>query len=309
MSDTGLEHVIEAPAEDEQFQTVLAWLSDRQVDVVFTKAVASAIEYVLDGRRTGRFDLTDPEVDSDERRTVGTKLQYHVLDVLDLDKQKPLDAVILDIPVDIKGTVSGNWTIPREAQCQLCILIEVDARNDRNRAYLMRTHRVWLNAQNQDQKRSITKAAHRRYAVSLFDWTSLPDNPLKRLTQEQRDLVFAPRTGQERRLEALFAALPNTIVPRWAIATVCFQREDPMRRARAVKDRLASRGLRLLCGTWKVDREVASMYGFDLTGEAWVALPADVAFPPDSVEILTVALPAEQRRKELPDVPNDLFGD
>src|SRR5690606_8215888 len=88
-----------------------------------TLAVNEAIEYVLDGARTWRFDLDSPDVDSDERASLGTKLQYRVLDALDLKKLPPLDTKILGIPVELKGTVRSNWMIPREGQCQICLLI------------------------------------------------------------------------------------------------------------------------------------------------------------------------------------------
>src|SRR5690606_35632894 len=82
-------HVIESPDDDADLMVVYAWLRSHDLRRLFTRAVISTIDYVLDGARTGRFDIQAPEVDSDERRTVGTKLQYHVLEALDLVKEPP----------------------------------------------------------------------------------------------------------------------------------------------------------------------------------------------------------------------------
>lgn len=268
-------HIIYDPMDDADLLRVYDWLMDTPLEALLTGAVQDAIEYVLDGGRTWRFDLDSPEVDSDERRTVGTKLQYRVLAALGLDKEKPLDTWIAGVAVELKGTIGSTWMIPREGQCEICMLIQVDTKNDQFRAFLMRTHRQWLHggAGNQDSKRGIQAAALDNYALRLVDWSPLPVNPLKFLTPEQRDLVLAPRVGQARRLTALFGFLPEVVIPRTAILTVCANRQDPMRRARQIKDDVfEEHGLWVLCGKWPDEREEAAGRGFDLSNAAWVAV-------------------------------------
>lgn len=86
-------------------------------------------------------------------------------------------------------------------------------------------------------------------------------------------MVFHLRDGQAKRLTALFGFLPEVVIPRNAILTVCANRMDPMRRAREIKQRVRDEhGLNLLCGTWTEDRSIATERGFDLSDEAWVAL-------------------------------------
>ncbi|MGI5180147.1 NaeI family type II restriction endonuclease [Dactylosporangium sp. CA-152071] len=234
--------------------------------------------YVLDGYRTHRFDLLDDRVEPDERRTVGTKLQYHLLDNLGLEKMRQPDTVIAGVPVDVKGSAttdgSQSWMIPREAQCGLCLLVHIDLVRYRHRTWLMRTHRVMLHGGdgNGDRKRGISVPAFDTYSVALYDWTSLRPNPLKHLTAEDRELVFG-RAGQETRIKALFRAAPQTVIPRGVILTVCANRADPMRRVRATRVDMAREGVALLCGTWTSHRQLADTLGFDLTGEAWIAVP------------------------------------
>src|SRR4051794_32170046 len=98
-------HIVAPPEADADLQAVYHWLMARPVDDLLRTATDDAIRYVLDGARTWRFDLLDPKVDSDERSSVGTKLQYHVIERLGLKKVPPLDTQIVGVAVEIKGTV------------------------------------------------------------------------------------------------------------------------------------------------------------------------------------------------------------
>ncbi len=260
------------------------WLAARSLDEHLTAAVDDAVKYVLDGSRTGRFDLAGPEVDSDERSSVGTKLQYRILHELGLRKQPPLDTVIRGIPVELKATIGRNWMIPTEGQCQITLLTQVDIRASRHRAFLMRTHRIWLNnGANKDGKRTVAASALESFAVPLLDWTLLPPEPLRLLSPDQVQAVFSPRTGQTRRLVSLFLFLPSTVIPRSSIETVCFGNKDPLRRAREAKRAALEYGLEVLVGTWREDQVRAARLGFDLSGEAWVAVPSGQ--PPHLVDL------------------------
>nr|WP_081895935.1 NaeI family type II restriction endonuclease [Cellulosimicrobium sp. MM] len=275
-------HDLIDPEQDAELQQVHAWLTPSPVERALTRAVDDAIKYVLDGSRTGRFDLMSPDVDSDERASVGTKMQYRILSELKLVKEPPLDTTILGIPVELKATVRSNWMIPTEGQCEICLLVQVDAAGSRYRTFIMRTHRAWLReGANKDGKRGVVSAALSQYALPVLDWTSLPPEPLKRLTQPQLDIVFAPRVGQTERLTALFGYLPDVVVPRSSIETVCAGNRDPIRRARQAKPLVAERhGLTLLCGTWREDLDLAASRGFDISGDAWVALTPEALVRP-----------------------------
>lgn len=266
-------HVIEDPAVDHDLQLVHRWLRALPITDLLSAAVDDAVKYVLDGPRTWRFDLADPAVDSDERASVGTKLQYHVIGRLGLAKEPPLDTSILDVPVEIKGTVGRTWMIPREGQCEVTLLFRINARRHTFEVWLMRTHRAWLTGGNgnRDLKRSPTAEALRRYALIVVPETSLPPEPLRQLLPEHLDVVFGP-AGLRRRLVALFEALPEVVIPRGSIAVVGAGLGDPMKRAREAKADLRERGLIILVGTWPHERKLAAELGFDISGEAWVAV-------------------------------------
>lgn len=267
-------HVLEDPVNDRELYRVYRWLRNKPISELLQLAVDDAVKYVLDGARTWRFDLLDPRVDSDERSSVGTKLQYHVIDRLGLKKEPPLDTKILDVAVEIKGTTRNTWMIPREGQCEVTLLIRIDAKSHTFEAKLMRTHRAWLTGGkgNRDLKRSPVAEAVKRYALSVVPPTSLPPEPLRLLSAEQLELVFGGG-GLRKRLIALFYALPETVIPRSTIEVVGAGLNDPMKRAREAKVELREHyGLVVLVGTWTEERNAARTLGFDLSGEAWVAV-------------------------------------
>ncbi|MGX1759668.1 NaeI family type II restriction endonuclease [Streptomyces lydicus] len=273
------EHLLTAPEDDAEIQEILEWLNPKPVASLYTKAIQASLSYVLDGARTGRYDLLSPDVHPGERASVGAKLEYEVLYTLGLPKKKPLDTKIAGIPVDIKATVGANWAIPREAQCQLCLCTKIEVGKNRHKTWLVRAHRSWLyrGKGNNDGKRGLAVFARDNWSVPLYDWTSIPVNPLKMLSDAQAAEVLSGGTGQEKRVAALFRHLPGVIIPRDVILTVCAGRQDPLRRTRAIKQIAAAEGLEVLCGKWPKDRDRAAALGISLAGNPsaeWIALHA-----------------------------------
>ena len=272
-TDPGL-HQLLVPAEDDQLQAVLAEILAQPVAAKYTKAIRAATDYILDGEKTGRFDVLGADVHTGERAAIGAKLEYEVLDAFGWDKLKPLDTRIGGVPVDLKATVGKNWAIPDEAHCQLCLCTQIDFKAHRHRTWLVRAHRSWLyrGKGNGDRKRGIAIHALDNWSAPLYDWEPLPRNPLLDLSDSQKAVVFAEKVGQEKRLLALFGFLPNVVLPRSVIETVCAGNDDPLRRTREVKGPAAEQGLTLLCGTWKRDKAVALAAGFELPEGDWIAL-------------------------------------
>ncbi|PTR22930.1 restriction endonuclease NaeI [Rhodococcus sp. OK519] len=254
------------------------WLTALPLADRLRAAADDAVRYVLDGARTWRFDLLDPKVDSDERSSVGTKLQYHLIERLGLKKVPPLDTEIVGVAVEIKGSVRNStapWMIPREGQCQVTLLIRIDPKANRFAAWLMRTHRVWLSGGkgNQDLKRSPLVDAFRAYALPLVVWSDLPPQPLRLLSFEQIETVFGS-DGLRKRATALFIYLPEVVIPRSSLVTVGAGLHDPMKRVREAKATLRrDHGLIVLVGKWVDEREAALAFGHEIGPEDWVAVP------------------------------------
>lgn len=271
-------HVICDPTRDTELQAVLGWLTAQPIEDQLRSAADDAVKYVLDGARTWRFDLLDPKVDSDERSSVGTKLQYHVIERLGLKKVPPLDTDIVGVAVEIKGTVrnaTAPWMIPREGQCQVTLLIRINPRANTFAAWLMRTHRSWLSGGkgNQDLKRSPLVDAFRAHAIPLVPWSALPPQPLKLLTHDQVEIVFGG-DGMRKRTEALFRFLPEVVIHRSSLTTVGAGLHDPMKRVREAKATLRHHhDLIVLVGKWPDERQSAREIGHEIGIEDWIAVP------------------------------------
>lgn len=281
------DHQLLSPEDDVELQSVASWLAERPVAEFYTDAIRNSIDYVLDGGRTGRFDLLSPKVHPGERASVGAKLEYEVLRMFGLPKAKPLDTLISGEPVDIKATVGDNWAIPTEAHCQLCICTQIQIKKSRHKSWLVRAHTSWLyrGKGNKDQKRGLAVHARENWSVPLYDWTDLPVNPLGYLTEDQAEQVLAKKPGQVERMLKLFRFLEGHIIPRNVFLTVGAGKQDPMRRARQLRDRAALEGLTVLCGTWVESRDQAAARGITLRPGEWIALrenTADAADPTPS---------------------------
>ncbi|MGW1523783.1 NaeI family type II restriction endonuclease [Streptomyces sp. NPDC001640] len=276
--------ILRAPEDDRGLQVVLGELKKYHLAANFTEAIRSSIDYVLDGARTGRYDLLSKDVHPGERASVGAKLEYEVQRVFKWKKTKPLDVEIVGVPVDLKSTVGDNWAIPTEAHCHLCICTQMSLKRNAHRSWLIRTHTSWLyrGKGNKDGKRGIAVDARNQWGVLLYDWAQLPINPLTLLTESQVDQVFELGRGQEVRLLRMFRYLPKTVIERSVMLTVCAGNQDPMRRARAIKEKAAKNGLLLLCGKWLADRAAAKTHGFDLGPGDWVAIPNESVMQEES---------------------------
>lgn len=289
------EHSLLHPKDDSELQDVLGWFSDYPVGEYYTEAIRNSIDYVLDGGRTGRFDLLSPEVHPGERASVGAKLEYEVLRIFNLSKAKPLDTLIARAPVDIKATVGDNWAIPTEAHCQLCICTQIRLKENRHRSWLVRAHRSWLyrGKGNKDRKRGLAVHARDHWSVPLYDWANLPVNPLRYLTEEQADEVLAKKPGQVKRLLKMFEYLEGHVIPRNSILTVGAGKDDPVRRAREARGEAERTGRILLCGDWVESRNIAAARGISLRPGEWLALSIDDAIKlnKESASQTTIAEP------------------
>lgn len=301
--------MIISPKDDVELQTVHGWLMEESRDVRsrLLAAVEDAIRHALDSGRTLRFDLSASDVDSDERASVGTKLQYYVIEELGLRKVKPLDTRILDVDVEIKTTTVSKVMIPPEGQCEITLILKVNAAEHMFGAWLMRTHRAWLggglNPGQRDKKRSPLKVPEELFSLPVVPWTPLSPQPLRCLSPEQLELVLPRKTvglrrrGLAQRLADLFGFLPDLPIPRSTIMVVGAGLDDPMRRARETKDRTwEAHGLIVLVGKWRSDRELAERVDLDISDSAWVAVS------PQRFESFGVAVPTLdelERQKEL----------
>lgn len=262
---------VPTPAADPFLDAVfdeLAGIPDLALKV--GKGLRKSFDEVIDGPRTGRFQLS--QLEKTEKTYIGTKVEIIVRSELDLARGKVLDNLIAGNEVDTKFSLTGAWMIPREAVGQICLLIKGDDDTGRASAGLLRmTPAVLTLGANQDGKKNVS-AGGKQHIRWLFDGEDMPPNFLLKLNPATRAKVLAPTSGKQR-LMALFRNVTGQIIPRSAILQVAQLQGDPLKRAREAKAPLAAEGYEVMCATYLPERERMIAHGFtDLKEDDWLSI-------------------------------------
>jgi hypothetical protein len=113
------------------------------------------IDEVLKTPKTGRYRYE--ELERVEKTYIGQLVEIEIRSLLQLQKGKLLDVVILNREVDIKHTMGNNWMIPPEAVDRVCLLVAAD--EERLRCYFgafVARPEYLTSAGNRDKKRTIS---------------------------------------------------------------------------------------------------------------------------------------------------------
>ncbi|WP_122425601.1 NaeI family type II restriction endonuclease [Pseudomonas viridiflava] len=233
------------------------------------KAIRKAFDEVIDGPRTGRFQIE--QLEKTEKTYIGTKVEIVLRAELELERGRVLDNLICGHEVDTKFSIRAEWMIPREAVGQICLLVAGDDNLGTFVTGLLRmTEDVLTVGSNQDGKRSIS-AKGRKEIVWLALNESMPKNFLLHLPTGIREKIMRQQSGKQR-VKALFQNVTHQIIPRTAIEQVA-QQKDPMKRAREMKEELALEGFQVLCSTYDIDREFFRRHGFhNFTKGDWLSI-------------------------------------
>ena len=229
------------------------------------RVIRTALDEVIDMPRSGRFSLD--QLEKTEKTYVGTKVEILFRHEFGFPKGVKLDLLISGIEVDVKNTVRSNWTIPREAVGEICILLRSDDNKSRFSAGLLRCSLENLNAgQNQDKKRTIGERGRERILWLIKDG-DLPVNFFLQMDSEIRSYIFEA-VGTER-IARLF--LKNIGIPiKREIIKMAAQQEDYMKRVRGnggARDIVEALGFEILYGYFTDQKERAASLGFEDLGK------------------------------------------
>ena len=233
-------------ATDLAMEKVFAYMNSRSLlKERVGKALRRAIDEVLDGGRTGRWDIN--QLDKNEKTYIGTKVEILLRDQLSLPEGRKLDFLIEGVEVDLKFSIHPyGHMIPAEAVGELCILAWANDFLSKFTLGLVRAHPAILNqGGNRDGKRTISEAGrhHIRWLISQAQG-DLPQNFLLNLQASIRDRIFQQPKGQPRVTE-LFRAVQKRIIPREAIV-ILGQQQDPLKRVRDTRQQLLKEGIAVL---------------------------------------------------------------
>jgi hypothetical protein len=230
------------------------------LETIVGNALRKAFDEVIDGARTGRYDIN--QLEKTEKTYIGTKAEIILRAELKLQRGKRLDNLIAEHEVDTKFSLSGGWMIPNEALGQLCLLLSGSDASGRFQFGLLRTTTAVLTAgSNQDGKKTVSSSGKKCIRWVVTDGR-IPRNFLLDLDSHKRNKILSQSTGKQR-LHMLFRLVNNQIIPRTAIVQVAQLLGDPMKRAREAKSILAQEGVKVLCSTYKHERDEIIRLGFN----------------------------------------------
>jgi len=189
----------------------------------------------------------------------------------ELAKGEKLDCDIEGHEVDIKFALTSTWTIPPEAENELCLLVSGDEVAARFSVGIMRITSSRLRPKaNRDGKRGIS-AAGKRSISWLIENAPMPANFFLGVDPMILKQILHKRAGQAR-IDELFRRIQSRRIPRIAICSLALQ-DDPMKRARDARKHLKDDRILVLCGRY--DREKALQFDFDLSPREWLSVQVD----------------------------------
>lgn len=226
------------------------------------RALRRAFDEVLDGPRTGRYDIT--KLEKVEKTYIGTKVEILLRTALGLDRGRVMDVLICGHEVDVKFSISGAWMIPREAVNHICMVVVASDPTSSFRIGIVRITPERLNrGANQDGKKSMN-ATGRAAIAWIIPAGVLPENLLLRLAAEDREAILAPETGTER-LAELFRRAQGRIITR-EVVTAIGHHDDPEQWASDARARLLPEAIAVLSGDDPAQREEAARRGLPVPG-------------------------------------------
>jgi hypothetical protein len=221
---------------------VTGFQRESRLEERFASVFRQSLDEVLDGQRTGRFDIKFLE--KTEKTYLGTKVEIVTRAEFELPRGERMDYKIDEHDVDAKFSLSAAWSIPREAMGHLCLLMAADDRKSTFDVGVVRISADILNrGQNQDGKKTISKEG-KAAIVWLFRGAALPPNLLLKLPPADTAAIMASRSGQQR-INELLRRVQGTIIDRTTAVTVARQ-QDGMKRCRDARPVLAKDGIVVL---------------------------------------------------------------
>lgn len=247
--ETGPPHPAEAGVrEDAGLTEVSDWFrKQKNMEERFGSALRQSIDEVLDGQRTGRFDVDSLE--KTEKTYLGTKVEIVIRSEFALEKggTKEMDYRIAGHPVDCKFSLTGNWYIPSEAIGHIALLVSANDHMGTFCIGLARISEDILNkGNNKDGKKTISKDGKNRILWICRD-AALPQNLLLQLSLEDREKVDAimSRPSGQQRINELLMRVQGTVIDRNTAITVA-QQLDGMKRCRDARHQVRKSGTVLL---------------------------------------------------------------
>ncbi|GAA4205036.1 hypothetical protein GCM10022252_64950 [Streptosporangium oxazolinicum] len=222
------------------------------MEIRFGEIFRQSIDEVLDGQRTGRFDLATTA--KTEKTYLGTKVEILCQVEFNLQRGTRMDYLVNGHEVDAKFSSDGptKQSIPREAVGHICLLMHADDADQFFSVGLLRVTSDVLSPGkgNQDGKKAII-AAGRPKVLWLVRQGQLPENLLLNLPEVTRRAIFdvpVPKgrgKGGQKRVNQLFRLVQRRAIRREVVLAVA-QQDDGPKRVRDARSHLRPEGILVL---------------------------------------------------------------
>ncbi|MFD7336520.1 NaeI family type II restriction endonuclease [Streptomyces violascens] len=245
----------------------------------FSNVLRQSIDEVLDGQRTGRYDIN--KLEKTEKTYLGTKVEIVCRAEFDLGYGAEMDYCVSGVEVDSKFSLTGQWMIPREAMGHICLVMAANDKKSTFKVGLVKiSEDILTKGGNRDGKRSISKAG-RESIHWLFEDSRLRENLILQLDPEIRSMVMSTAAGQGR-VDQLFMNVQGRVVDRNAVVTAGRQLDAP-KRVRDSRKRLAPEGV-IILGHQNDSPRIASELQLPTPNKGeWVSVRVVPAYPGEEV--------------------------
>ncbi|MEV0990931.1 NaeI family type II restriction endonuclease [Streptomyces sp. NPDC049949] len=280
-----------------------ALLGIRDFEAETAAALRRALDSVLDGGRTGRFDLAT--LGPTEKIYIGDKIKHELLSTWGHQPGQETDLSLRGEDVSLKVTMGRTWIFTPEELGTLCLLVSADDQRSRWNLGLIRIQTADLSRSpgNRDRKR-VLSAAGRQSVTWLFQEAPLPENTLLHLPAPLREKIFAPKgvgASSQARTNSLFRIVQGRVLNRSTVRTVALH-EDAPKRVRDARTTLRQEGI-LVLGSTQQHVRIARGLGLPAPRKGeWVSQRV-ARMRPDHGDSPSVTLSGEAWTKARPEDP------
>ncbi|MCX5058996.1 NaeI family type II restriction endonuclease [Streptomyces sp. NBC_00452] len=256
-----LDRLARTGVDDEELLATYRALRDADPDGTrMGRVLRDAIDEVLDGEVTGRYDLK--HITKTERTHIGSLVHTAIQREFRFEDGQVMDFRIADFDVDCRFSLQfGGWMLPRGTLGHLCLLVWANDYQSQWSVGLLRVKQEWLNSKANRDLRTTLKAEHRDKILWLWRDAELAENVLLHISDADREAVFESSSGQAR-LNELFRRVQQRRIGRNIVRTVVQQR-DYMKRVRGSggsRSALRDEGI-IVMGDYDSHRRVARQLG------------------------------------------------
>lgn len=238
------------------------WLDADQGGVRTSRVIRDTFDQLYDGQHTGRYSVD--QLSKTEKTHFGSLVEINLRREFDdiISDGVKLDFSIAGAEIDCKFSFTSAWMIPPEAFGELLLVCHAsDSAGEWSLGVVRATPDKLRGGANRDAKVGLSASGRARINW-IFHRAPLPENVLLHMDSDDRDAVFALKSGQKR-VNELFRRAQLVPIRRATVATVA-QQDDFMKRVRyngGARSALQPEGILIAGGDYEAHRSLALQLG------------------------------------------------